>query len=515
MDDLSFVAPLRSALLAADYTQDVVADLLGETAQAALARNETTPGLRRTRGESSLETMVRLWLLQSPVPVRAAHHALPDLVDRLCNLGILEQSMSEVSARVEVRPHSGELRADPPADARWILADLVPGLDGRPQHLGTDHVLGISPAATSLAELTIRRPVHSALDLGTGCGVQALHLAEHAARVVATDVNSRALWLTQVNAQLNHRPKSAPDGLRSGLRSGRPTTASANPGIEVRGGSFFEPVAGERFDLIVTNPPFVISPGTGERLVYRDSGLPGDRVVEDIVRGAPAHLNEAGTCQILANWMILRDQPWQDRLSSWCAGVDVWAVQRESVDLPTYVELWCKDAGQHPSTGKGSLGDYRQRYDTWLSWLEDQGVEAIGFGWINLRRTEARPVLRLEEWPYDVATPLGEEVAAHFERVDWLRTHPDLQDQTLVRRPDVIQETSGVPGAEDPAAIVLRQQVGMRRARQVTSAEAAFVGACDGDLTVGQLNRALSQLGGEAPDDSTVRAFVAEGFLDF
>ena len=39
-----------------------------------------------------------------------------------------------------------------------------------------------------------------------------------------------------------------------------------------------------------TNPPFVISPATGERLVYRDSGLPGDGVVEHIVRGAPQHL---------------------------------------------------------------------------------------------------------------------------------------------------------------------------------------------------------------------------------
>ena len=73
----------------------------------------------------------------------------------------------------------------------------------------------------------------------------------------------------------------------------------------MRDGSFFEPVAGELFDLIATNPPFVISPATGERLVYRDSGLPGDRVVEDIVRAAPAHLTEGGLCQILANWSIV------------------------------------------------------------------------------------------------------------------------------------------------------------------------------------------------------------------
>ena len=86
-------------------------------------------------------------------------------------------------------------------------------------------MLGISAASTSLAQLTIREPVGSALDLGTGCGVQALHLAGHADRVVATDVNRRALEIARFNAELN---ELAP--------------------VEVRDGSYFEPVAGERFD---------------------------------------------------------------------------------------------------------------------------------------------------------------------------------------------------------------------------------------------------------------------------
>ena len=69
--------------------------------------------------------------------------------------------------------------------------------------MAPDHVLGISSAATSLAQLTVREPVDRALDLGTGCGVQALHLATHASQVVATDVNQRALRLTRFNAELN------------------------------------------------------------------------------------------------------------------------------------------------------------------------------------------------------------------------------------------------------------------------------------------------------------------------
>src|SRR5947208_2202111 len=98
MPDL--IPRLRDALLAADYTFDRVSDLLGTTAHAALARNETTPGLRRTRGGSPGEVLTRLWLLQATVPVEALERALPGLLDGLCAEGILERSVGEVAARV-------------------------------------------------------------------------------------------------------------------------------------------------------------------------------------------------------------------------------------------------------------------------------------------------------------------------------------------------------------------------------------------------------------------------------
>jgi hypothetical protein len=265
----------------------------------------------------------------------------------------------------------------------------------------------------------------------------------------------------------------------------------------------------------------VISPATGTRLVYRDSGLPGDAVVEHIVRAVPGHLAEGGICQVLGNWMVLRDHPWEERLSGWLAGCDAWVVQRETVDLPSYVELWLKDAGLHPSTGRVGLDDYRRRYDTWLSWFDDQGAEAVGFGWIHLRRrgtgSADGDVHRLEHWPYDVAQPLGDEVAATFRRATQLRGLSDAQLlATRPRaRPDVVQETWGAPGAEDPGRIVLRQQVGMRRARQVDTAEAALVGACDGELTVAQTLTALDQiLGAHTVSTDVVRDLVADGFLE-
>src|SRR6185436_6041314 len=112
-----------------------------------------------------------------------------------------------------------------------------------------DHVLGVSASTAALAGATIRRPIDGAFDLGTGCGVQAVHAAAHCSRVVASDVNPRAIALATLTIELN------------GLDQ-----------VSVRLGDRFDPVAGEHFDLIVSNPPYVISPL--RRYLFRDSGLP-------------------------------------------------------------------------------------------------------------------------------------------------------------------------------------------------------------------------------------------------
>jgi hypothetical protein len=485
--DPSLAPLLRDALAAADYTYEGVDALLGETAQQALRRHETTPALRRTagrRGGSPLATLVRLFLLQAPVPRYDAERALGSagtkpLYDALVAAGALVGAGGEVRAGIDVRPYADD------DHAWWILSDLTPGLDGEPIRVEPDHVLGVSPASTSLAQLTIRGRVGGALDLGTGCGVQSLHLAGHSDRVVATDVNPRALAIARFNAALN------------------------GVDLDVREGSLWEPVGGERFDLVTTNPPFVISPATDPPLVYRDSGLPGDQVVEAVVRGAPLHLTDGGWCQVVANWAIVGDHPWQERLGAWLADdCDALVVQREVLDPAAYVELWLKDAGRHGGVG------YLQAYDAWLGWFEAQGIEAVGFGWVNLRRGGSAH--ELLDHPYAVEQPVGPAVEA------WARARTtEVERRARLRtRLDVVQETHGAPGAEDPETIVLRQRRGLRRARQVDTVEAALVGASDGDLTVGQLLDALATLLGRDSDElataylSAVRSLVDEGFLE-
>jgi hypothetical protein len=474
------VAPrLRDALGGADYRYDAVRDLLGERAHAALGRHETTPALRRTTGGSPLETLVRLFVLQSPVERAPADRALPGLVPDLVAAGLVTASGEETRALLDCRPY-----ADGDHDW-WVVSDLTPGLDGEPIRVQRDHVLGVTPASASLAQLTLRRPVGRALDLGTGCGVQALHLGAHAEQVVATDVTDRALAVAAFNAELNGQV------------------------VDLRSGSLWHPVVGDRFDLVVSNPPFVISPaGRDDGLVYRDSGLPGDRVVETIVRDAPAHLTDGGWCQVVANWAISADVPWDQRVGSWLsAECDALVVQREVLDPSAYVELWLKDAGRHGTAG------YLEAYDAWLRWFDDQQIEGVGFGWVNLRRGGS--VHELLDHPYAVEQP----VAAAVE--SWADAQQvTVDDRThLGLRVDVVQETHGAPGAEDPETIVLRQRRGLCRARQVDTVEAAFAGACDGDLSVGQILDALAHLLERDRDDlaaaylPAVLLLVRQGFL--
>jgi methylase of polypeptide subunit release factors len=479
------IARLRDALASAGYTVDAVREVLGPVASAALDRNETTPGRRATAGGSALETLTRLWPLQLPVPEVAVAAAVP--VEPLIAAGILTRDGTDIRAAVDVRPY-----ADDSGDW-WVVSDLTPGLDGTIEPVPDDHVLGLNAASSTLAQLTVRRPVGTALDLGTGCGVQALHLARHVDRVVATDVSHRALAMAEMTMALNELD------------------------VELRRGSLYGPVAGEQFDLIATNPPFVVSPGGHH--VYRDSGLSGDELSRQVVRDGAAHLVDGGLLQALANWVHVSGEDWRDRVAQWVEGTgcDAWIIQREVQDPAAYVELWLRDSGDV------ARPDYRDRYDAWLSWFEAQRIEGISFGWVLLRSTgEADPDVRVEEWPHAVEQPLGPAIGEYFDRVATLRrlTSDDaLLAARLVCASDVIQEQIGEPGAEDPEHLVLRQERGIRRAVRAGTAEAGFVGACDGSLPSGALISALASVLDVDVNDLQaeilpwIRDRIAEGFL--
>ncbi|MFJ6696368.1 methyltransferase [Streptomyces sp. NPDC091272] len=483
---------LRDALLAAAFTADGLLDLLGAPAYSALARGETVPALRATRGEGPLATLVRLFLLQEPVPAPRAAAVLP--VELCLADGWLVAEGDEVRASVDVRPYGGDEGQD------WFIVSDLGRAVGGAGGAGTREegvVLGVGGASTTLAGITVRTPVGSALDLGTGSGIQALHAAQHAVRVTATDLNPRALAFTRLTLALSGAPEA-----------------------ELLEGSLFEPVGEATYDLIVSNPPFVISPGA--RLTYRDGGMGGDDLCRTLVSGAGELLNEGGYAQFLANWQHVEGEDWQDRLRSWVPrGCDAWIVQREVQDVTQYAELWLRDGGDH----RTDPAEYAARYEAWLDEFEARKTTGVGFGWITLRRSAAAqdaPSITVEEWPHAVEQPLGPVIRAHFERQDYLRAHDDaaLLADRFKLADEVVQEQIGTPGAEDPEHVVLRQHRGMRRATKVDTVGAGFAGVSDGSLTAGQILDAIAQLIEEDPvllrdrTPEAIRLLVEQGFLE-
>ncbi len=499
------VSKLRADLTG--FTVDAVNDLLGPLAQAALGREQSLPArlVVREHLNEPLGALIAVFLLGLEVPAEQLAPAVPTVgLAGLAELGLLTQaghdSGDPVRARVDLRPYA-TVDALGPADW-WLASDLSEVATGRP--LAEDHVLGVGGASLTLARCTIRRPTGRVLDLGTGCGIQALHAARHAQHVVATDISDRALTLAELNWQLN-------------------ASTIAGTTIEGRRGSLLEPVAGELFDLVVSNPPFVITPRNAPSAAfeYRDGGMVGDDLVRQLVESIGSVLAPGGIAQFLGNWEGRKGEGWTDRISSWldASGLDGWVVQREWQDPAEYAEIWIRDSGQH--LGK----DADDLYAAWLADFASRGVEGVGFGLITLRRPvseKATPLRVVEERRTGPGLPWGDEVIATLERQDWLAANDDeaLLAASLQVAADVTEERHHLPGAEDPSVILLRQGGGAGRVVQANTALAGFVGASSGDIPVGRLIAALASLlevDGQALRAellSDVRNLVRDGLLE-
>ena len=482
---------LRSAL--SDFTADEVHAVLGPVGRAAQERADVAGAERELpAADDDVATLVRLFLLGVTVPADAAADALPGLSDD-GRATLLEAAGEGVRARLEIRPYG-----ETDNDEWWVVSDF--GSDVRPGPLADDHVLGIGGASLTLAQATIREPAESALDIGTGCGIQALHLARHAQRVVATDLSARALELAATTAALSGQS------------------------WDLRQGSLLDPVAGEQFDQVVANPPFVVSPGLGGGHGghdYRDSGLSGDEVCRTLLTGLPDLLLPGGRASMLANWVIPADGDWAERVGGWLTGrgCDAWIWQREVLGPGEYVALWLRDAGETPGTPR-----WTQRYHAWVSWFEHEGIPAVGMGLVTLWRTDAAEVIRCEDVPQAVQQPAGAHLPGWVARQRWLAATGDatLLATHLRACGDLIRERCDLHSTDGwaPATVRLRQSHGMRWELDSDDAIASLVGACTGaaplyvvlDLLAAALDTPADDLvAGALP---VVRDLVARGFLE-
>lgn len=402
---LSPIAPsLIAALSAHGFTVAGLTEFLGSAGMAAWHRGEPAAVRRLCRSDEPLSVLIRAFLLKDAVPFEQ----LAQLIGEEPATAIL----SEGTVAYDIIPHviSGE--------DRWVFSNVDASMV---QHVpGPDHVLGVGAASLSLLSTVPLDPVESLLDLGTGSGVQILGQLGVVKRAVGTDVHPRALDFARA-------------------------TLAGEPGVELREGSWFEPVAGEKFDRIVANPPFVVGlPSIGH--VYRDSGLSLDGASELVVSQLAEHLNPGGTAHVLAAWVHTDKERWQTRVASWLPdnGVCAWIVQRDVVDPEMYVGTWLRDESIDPRSPEAE-----ERTRVWLDYFAEHGVTGIGFGYVAVQRLDdatASDILT-EELSHPYTDPLRAEVTEYFARCAWLReaTTEDIVNSRYQLRPSVATEAISVP----------------------------------------------------------------------
>jgi methylase of polypeptide subunit release factors len=331
---LADTSKLRTALAAAGFTAEGVRSALAVEGQVlGQGVDELAHEHRLAAAPPAQAALIRLLILGGDADPGDVDEAL---LEQLARHRVVEERAGRVRGVVRIVPHDELLIASD------ILAATQP-----------DHVAAVHRPSAALANLTVRRRVRRGADIGTGNGVQALLCASHCDRVVATDINERALAFAEFNAALN------------GIGN-----------IEFRAGSFLEPVAGERFDLVVSNPPYVISPESS--LIFRDSGLPGDAVSAQLVSDLPSHLDDDGFATVMISWAA--DDDVLARPSGWLAGsgCDAWLIHT-APDSPLEAALaWNRPAGD-PDV-------IRTRVDEWVGYYERLGFVRIVYGALVLNR---------------------------------------------------------------------------------------------------------------------------------
>jgi methylase of polypeptide subunit release factors len=399
----------------------------------------------RRLDDSPLAACIRLCLLQLPLDVTAAAAALSRVgVDALLALQLATLDGTLLRPRARIVPAEGLLLA----------------FDGFAR--GADDPVGFvapyTPTASWLAALTPRRRAGRALDVGTGNGIHALLAAAHSEQVIATDVNHRALAFTTINAALN------------GIRN-----------VETRLGSLFDPVAGEQFDLITCNAPYVVSPES--RWQYRDGGLPADELSQRVVEQAAAALAEDGLASLLVSWVAASEAEPDERVVGWLEGsrCDAWVIGLEGADPLEHAAGWNEHLSVDPEA-------YGESLDEWTAYFAQLNVGWISEGAVLLhRRAGGTNVVRLDSADSDELEFAGDQIERVFASQARLAQLDDdaLLDETVALAREVRVERVMQPGEREPETVLALEE-GTYPEFELDPDVAEVIGVLDGTLTLGR-----------------------------
>ena len=481
----SAVAALRDVLDRHGFTGAAAVEALGPPLPFGKGhlRDDLPFYLRRVEAPTPLNTLIRLFVLGSSVDRDLAVQAFAPLaLDDVIELGVIESGPGGISARLRLSMYED-----------LLIAHDAYNHDQDKRTLRPDHVLDVNPTTISLSNLTVRRRVARALEIGTGCGALALRASRHADLVVATDTNQRALNFAVFNAAIN------------GITN-----------VEWRMGSLFDAVAGETFDLIFCNPPYVISPDS--HLIFRDGGRRGDALCEEIVRRAPEFLTDGGFATILINWVIRADEDWPAPLRRWVEdnGCDSWLLLSAAPDPLTYAGIWTRGRDRDA---------YTAALDRWVRYFHELGATMIGQGAVVVRkRADCPGWVRADHLPENVTGPGGAHVERLFaaeDRLAVLATDDALLDSTFTTAPDHELQQRLTMGngryAIDSAQVALVG--GLPFHGNVDAYATQLLARCDGSRTLRSVAEEIATANGVSVPKFTAafadiaRRMIAMGFL--
>lgn len=472
---------LRALFQEAGYTEPNLRKVLGAAELPSSQLRNHARLLDRTSDRNLINLLLRwFWLgipqSQSQIAPLISEEFLSLLVDS----GLLEASGEDLK----------------PAALMLVFDDFLVASDhpGAIENQHSDLVLWPNPTSKFLSRFAVRRHSRATLDLGTGSGILSLGVARHSDEVVATDLNARAVAFAQFNAQLN------------GVHN-----------IEVLQGDCFAPVGDRRFDLILSNPPFFISPRAN--YLFCDNSMELDGLCRRLIKEAPAHLNEDGYMQMLCEWAQIKGEPWEERVAEWLRdiGCDGWVMKGLSQDPEEYAQHRIRE------TSPDSSRDPEQ-YDEYMNYYRRRGVEVIHDGLIVIRRRDGQNFVRIEEVPPTPSGNLSDLILSTFAAHDLLRNH-DTDEKLLAVHPLLTphvrleQICAPVSGRWHAESVTLRLTSGFPFKLDVQPLVADFLATCDGSRSAQQAIRELAQKTNAGLERVTteclsmIRKLIERGFM--
>jgi methylase of polypeptide subunit release factors len=437
--------------------------------------------LDRTSAPTPLNALLRwFWLGCAQEQDAIAPYIPQEVLRLLLESGLLTASGGVLTPRAMVLHFDGFL----------VVSDHPAAIEARQP----DMVLWPNPTSKFLARFAVKRHSGATLDLGTGSGILSLVASRFSDSVVATDLNSRAVACARFNARLND------------IES-----------IEAFTGDCFAPVEGRQFDLILSNPPFFITPQAD--YLFCDNTMELDGLCRRLAREAPAYLNEDGYLQMLCEWAQIKGQPWEERIAEWLdgTGCDAWVMKGLTQDPEEYAQQRIRETSPDTSADES-------RYTEYMEYYRLRGVEAIHDGLVVMRRRSGKNFVRIEEVPPTPAGNLGEMVLSTFAAHDVLREHdtdeklmslsPRLADHAQLEQ--ICRPADGQWRAE---SLNLRLTTGFAFRLPVQPFAAEFLVTCDGTKTAGAAIQAFAATA-SAPLEKVqseclamIRSLIERGFM--